>query len=141
MLHTERHLRDATHDFDRECVRLDLLFSLFDRILRMSVVFFQRVSQFVREQKDNCIPEIPVCAICDCAFFARVIGDTEGAKNRGKWGSGRERCLAQEHADIIPYGGSIVFVSIEPRVRYAKIRKESQRKRRQVDRPFFIGVE
>jgi hypothetical protein len=93
-LHAERHLANSSHHFDRECVGLDLLFALLDWILRMSVVFFQRVSQLVREQKDNGISKIPICAIRHCGFFTRIIGNTESAKNGRKRSSRRERCLA-----------------------------------------------
>src|ERR671930_48261 len=93
-LHSEGHLPDASHDFDRECICLDFLSPLLNRIAHVRIVLVERVSKLVREQKDNRVSKVPIYPICDCAFLACIVGNTECAKNRRKRSAGGQRCLA-----------------------------------------------
>ena len=95
-LNSCRQLADPPHYFDRECVGLDFLLSLFNRVAQIGAMFFQRVPQFVYEEKHNRVSKIPICALRNRTFLASIIGNTERAENRGKRSTRRGRRFAKK---------------------------------------------
>jgi len=62
-IESRRHLADSPHHFDSECIGLNFLFPALCRLVQIGSMLFQRMSDFVREQKHDCVSKIPIYAI------------------------------------------------------------------------------